>query len=229
MTCSSHIRRILLASGTVVALVFASSAQATLLTNAGFETGDFTGWTVGGNTISSGVNVDGANLSAFTQNIFDPTFQNVRSGTFAAYGIVRTSPLEQIILEQTVSVVAGQSYDVGYFVGADASNRSYGFSSGNSIVVDGTSLGLTGLGAFSTGSTSADFRHVFGTYVASASNSVTVSYTITGSGTGRAGFSFDDFYFDGAAPVTAVPEPATAFLFAGGLLGLVLARRRRAR
>jgi hypothetical protein len=203
----------------------ANAVPINLLTNAGFETGDFTGWTVGGTSVQSAVDTDGTVIPG-TEPFFGTTFQNVRSGTYGANALVRGSPGEQVFFEQAVSVIAGNTYDVGYFAGVDSPSfqvASYGFGP-TSILVDGGALALTGPTDITSGSTPGDFVHVFGNYLAGSTGLVTVSYRIAGSGTGRAGFSFDDIHFTGEA--AAVPAPATTALLALGLLGAGFRARR---
>ena len=72
-----------------------------LVANCGFETGDFTGWTLSGNTTNPGGNYYG--VDAFDAN----------SGNFGAYlsedEISSTNPL---ILSQVVPIQTGQSFNV---------------------------------------------------------------------------------------------------------------------
>lgn len=84
-------------------LCFALQASATpatpitnIVTNGGFETGDFTGWTQSGNTAFTGV-------SSFSAH----------SGDFGAFA----GPSESLgYLSQNLSTVAGQSYDLSFFL-----------------------------------------------------------------------------------------------------------------
>ncbi len=72
------------------------SSAAELVTNGGFETGDFTGWTLGGNTGFSGVNSSSAH-----------------SGNYGAYfGQVGSTGT----LSQLLNTVAGQTYTVSYWL-----------------------------------------------------------------------------------------------------------------
>lgn len=211
-------------------MLWVSPALANVLANSGFETGDFTGWTVGGNTVESGISTDGTDISTNTNNFFDPTSQNVRSGQFGAYGIVRGNPIERIFLTQTVSVAANSLYNVGFYVGVDSPFSVFAFGLGaglNEILVDGTPIaGLAGGGNLLSGSTPAAFRLVSGDFMTGAAQTILeVSYRIQGSGNGRAGFSIDDLFFTAA---NQIPEPGTLALFGLGLVGLGVARRRKA-
>ena len=200
-----------------------------MLVNSGFETGDFAGWMVGGNTVESGVSADSTDISTNTNDFFDPSSQNVRSGEFAAYGIVRGNPIERVFLTQTVSVAANSLYNVGFYVGVDSAFSVFAFSLGaglNEILVDGTPIvGLAGGGNLLSGSTSTAFRLVSGDFMTGAAQTtLEVSYRIQGSGRGRAGFSIDDLFFTAA---NQIPEPGTLALFGLGLAGLGFARRRK--
>src|SRR4051812_50164059 len=73
------------AASTVMTILFTFAAHATaggnLLVNPGFEAGDFSGWTVGGNSVQTGVARDGTPIPNVDPE-FVPALQNVRSGGF---------------------------------------------------------------------------------------------------------------------------------------------------
>ncbi|MGH7012405.1 MAG: PEP-CTERM sorting domain-containing protein, partial [Caulobacteraceae bacterium] len=72
-----------------------ASAATNLVVNPGFETGDFTGWTVSGDGIS-----------------IDSAFPN--SGTYdAAFSATSTDP-DPGVLSQTLPAILGQSYDLSF-------------------------------------------------------------------------------------------------------------------
>jgi hypothetical protein len=80
-----------------------SSVQANLVANCGFETGDFTGWTTGGNFEDTGVS-----------NSFYVYAPN--SGTYFAYlGPVGSDGT----LSQILATIPGVSYTVSWYLGSD--------------------------------------------------------------------------------------------------------------
>lgn len=92
---------------------------ANLLTNPGFETGDFSGWTVSDSS--------GFTLVSSADGIYVP-----HSGTFLAYlGAVSTIGT----VSQTFSDIAGQSYTFSYWMASDGNTPNF-FSAS----FDGTTL-----------------------------------------------------------------------------------------
>ena len=67
-----------------------------VLANPGFEAGDFSGWTIGGNSANSGVDVDGQ-LIAGTHPDFGQSFTNIHAGTFAGFALVAGTSQVQLI------------------------------------------------------------------------------------------------------------------------------------
>jgi len=217
--------------GLAACLAFSTQASAAnLLTNAGFETGTFAGWVVGGPNQGTGVDVDGAVILGAD---FGGEKVNVRSGSYAGWGVAGANKNrgQYIELTQTLNIAASSTYNLGFYTGVDSNQLRFGFGNGSfenpGIKVDGIAISVSGLGEINpgdgTGPNPGDMRHVYGTFTSGASQTtVTVSYIITGSGNSAAGWSFDDFEF--SAPV---PEPETyALMLAGlGMLGLVSRRR----
>jgi hypothetical protein len=95
--------KILLALTAAAAVSLARPASANLITNPGFETGDFTGWTLGG---FGNVGVDSS---------------NPHSGSYAAF-LGEGSP----IVKQIVNTVPGGIYTVSFWL-ANSSVGSTGF------------------------------------------------------------------------------------------------------
>lgn len=162
-----------------------------LLVNPGFETGDFTGWTVTGDSPNYGVNIAGFLI---TGGGFDgPTFVLVHSGNFAGFAIVCAIAIcnpsghrngDFLDLSQTVNLVPGVTYSVGFWVG-DGSTSAFGDSI--YISVDGVHIRLTSDPQINPG-----YQFVGGVFTASNPTAV-IAFHIQGSGEGDAGASFDDF------------------------------------
>lgn len=215
-----------------LALCLMSSAAHAALVNGGFESGDFTGWTVanvGG--AAPGVDVDGA-LIPGTVSPFPPAHVNVRSGSFAAYAVVANTNGEYLSLSQSVGIAVAGTYVAGFFMGNDSSS-SFGIDSAIAaehlaIFVDGASIGFDTRSPgnnFTTGTTPADMAE-FSADAFFSAGLHTVEFGISGSGTSRAGISVDDFFLD-APDGPKVPAPAALLLLGMGLAGAGLARRLR--
>jgi hypothetical protein len=87
---------------TLVFVVAGSAQSQNVLTNGGFETGDFTGWTLG-------KQFDGDNRCSVLQGITSAP-EDVNSGSYAAY--MNTDCVT--IFSQTLSTVVGQQYEITF-------------------------------------------------------------------------------------------------------------------
>jgi hypothetical protein len=81
--------------------------------NPGFEIHSFNGWTIGGNSLASGVAFGGTAISGGSVN--------VPSGEFAGFALVHCSSgifctSEQITLSQLVAVVPNTACSIGIFL-----------------------------------------------------------------------------------------------------------------
>lgn len=200
-----------------------------LLANPGFETGNFSGWVVGGNSIQVGVAIDGTAIPN-ADIPFPPNFQNVRSGTFAGNALIKDGfdPVERIILSQTVAVSPNQNVAVGFWMGND-SGSAFGVtidSTHTQIFIDGIGLLANSFLNIPPGANPGNFIEFSGSFSTGGRTSITVAFAINGSGTSRVGASFDDFRFVSESPV-AIPEPATLALLVLSLAGIGLGRRRK--
>jgi len=202
-----------------------------LLVNPGFETGDFTGWTVGGTSPQFGVATDGTPIPNVSP-IYSPGFQNVRSGDFAANALVRNVPfgtgdIWRIVLTQSVAVLPNRDYVVGFWLGADA---PFGFvvfvnDPHTQIFIDG--LGLLppiGFLEFPAGNGPDDFKSLSYIFNSGSRTSIDVAFAINGGTNNAPAMSFDDFF---VAEPEFVPEPGTLSLLALGCATVGLRRLRR--
>jgi hypothetical protein len=195
--------------------------------NAGFETGDFSGWTVGGPNGGSGVGADGTLVPA---GLFQPAFVNVRTGEFAAYGATAAWNLEYLSLSQTVNLAPGRhvagfwmGHDEPTLIGIDVAINLQQLA----IFVDGALQPFTTRfpgNNFPNGSASADM-YEFSSIFDHQGGAALIELRISGSGEGRSVLSVDDTFVTGVT--TDVPEPASLALLGLGLAGLGLVRRRR--
>jgi hypothetical protein len=102
------------AAGTT--MIFATSANASLVSNGGFETGDFTDWTLSGNLGTSGV-------ALWVEH----------SGNYGAYFGAAGS---QTFLTQTLATTAGASYDLSFWLENDGGSANLFTVNWNGNVID---------------------------------------------------------------------------------------------
>ncbi|GLC24977.1 PEP-CTERM sorting domain-containing protein [Roseisolibacter agri] len=220
----------LLAVVSFVGLGAVPAAAQNLLTNSGFETGTFAGYLVGGTATQYGVAIAGTVVGG-THAVYGRSEVAARSGQFGAYALVCQSRdvlegcldgPEVLTLTQTVAVTPGAQYELGLWVGARTPGSGFGVSVQNGffqLYVDG--LGLLGPSPFVLPG-DGTFQRVAASFSSGTRASVTVTYALTGSGTGRALLSADDLF------VQVVPEPSAVVLLGGGLAlaGVVRLRQR---
>jgi hypothetical protein len=214
-------------------LAFASAlrgdaAPVNLLENPGFETGDFAGWTIGGNSLQVGVSLDGTPLP-LAHPVFSGNAANARSGQYAAHGLIRTnvdfvSPFTEIVtLSQFISVAPNQTASIGFYLGSDASER-YGATIGDDylqVFVDGIGLFPSGHSNIAYGDGPDDFTLIDAAFNTGLRTQLEITFVISGSGTGRVNASFDDFF------VYAVPEPGGCAILCTGATAIATVMRRR--
>jgi hypothetical protein len=206
-----------------------------VLTNPGFETGDFAGWAIDGSSTQFGVAADGVLIAG---DEFGQGVSNVRSGVYSAYAQVKGNPQTVLTLSQTIAVLPGESVDLGFFVG-HAEGTAIGVNGGTGslkhtkIIVDGVELALNnGDLDIPGGQDPSDFLQISGVVNTGTRTELNVTFQLDGSGTKFADNSFDDFYAITENPLVAngVPEGGATILltFAAATATLAAARKRGA-
>jgi hypothetical protein len=167
-----------------------------LLQNPGFETGNFTNWTVGGTSPTNGVGTVGTPIPADASGTVI-----VHSGSYAAFAAVNSEQGgPHLILSQTVAVVPGKTYDIGFWTGFGGVSVGDGHCV---ITVNGWVYNVP----YGTSETNTyEFRDTTWTAPAGVIN-VPVIFTLEASGSGTAGISFDDFQVTTIPTITAVWTP----------------------
>jgi hypothetical protein len=213
---------------TLIVLVFfvgpATAKAANLLLNPGFESGDLSSWTVGGNNGGFGVNINGVVLPVTgtpdAPGLFYSSQQNVRSGNFAAYAITAGDSQpgfnEYASFSQHLSLQSG-TYELGFWLSTIDSNGGVGLYSAMSsgrlgIYVDGIQIPFT-IAPLSSSTLTSDWVE-FASQDFLTSGVHSIQFDISAGGTARVGVSLDDTF------VEAVPEPSSVALLTFGLMPL---------
>ncbi len=183
-------------------LSFAGQSKADLIVNGGFETADFTGWTVNAGATGVAGNFDG----------YRPHSGNF----FAALGHVGT-PIGSI--SQSITTTVGDSYTLSLFLGSDgALPNQFVVQWNGTTLYDQSSLPDT------RSNPSGQYNLLSFTVVGTGSDTLTFLER-----NDPAYLALDDVTLV-LAPTNAVPEPASMVLVAMGGLGMAGVRfiRRRA-
>jgi hypothetical protein len=183
----------------LVATTMMSVAEANLISNGGFETGDFTGWTQFGNTEFS--EVDNLTPHSGTYGaFFGPTVVNGYGG-----------------IEQSFATVIGEVYNLDFWLQDEADSLSV--TKPNSFEVSITGSPITSLFSL-TDAPAFSYRNFTASFTA---DSVTTTLKFTFQHDPN-GWDLDDVSVL-ARSVSNVPEPSTWTLLGMGLLALSMSVR----
>jgi hypothetical protein len=199
-----------LASGAALANTSqCDSNPADQVVNCGFETGDFTGWTLGGSS-----------AALLQTNLYGIDAYNPYSGSYDAFFGTQGATLgthlstDSITLTQMMDLEIGRAYTISFELDQDTP-LSTGYTNYFNASINGTSLlTLSGVGV-----TGGYVQESF-TYTATTS---ALSPLVFASQNDAGTWFLDDIV------ISQVPEPASMAMFGVGLLALAgLSRRRRA-
>jgi hypothetical protein len=181
------------------------SVAGNIVQNCGFESGSLANWAIGGNAAGGTPNSYGV----------DNTMPN--SGQDEAYFGAVGSPIS---LSQTVAALAGEKYQVSFYLDQNSQDNTGGYVHSFDVSFDGALLDSNSNVSYSGGYS----KYTFTATTAPSNNSDVLKFDFQND---------DDFFFLDDVSVTALgaaaPEPASFLLVVPALAGMFLiARRRRA-
>jgi hypothetical protein len=177
-------------------------AQANFINNGGFETGDYTGWTLSGNT--SGL---------FVRTSGQPGGYDPNSGTFFAAG----GPAGSLgFISQTFSDTAGQDLQISYYFASNGTTpNEFEVLYNAAVLFDQSDIPATGV--------SSPWPYVNHTFNVTATGSDTLEF---GFRDDPSVLALDDVSVN---PLSTVPEPFSFLMVSTGLASLGLIRLAQAR
>jgi hypothetical protein len=196
--------------GVLGVLLFSGTASADLVTNGGFETGNLTGWTTTGDPADIFVCGSGGSVGCLSLVRFQLSGAPHSGGDALAFG-----PASPGSIQQTLTAVAGQSYDISFWV---ETCPDFGPCNPNDLTA---SFGGTTLMSQSDIAPSSWQQFVFDDVTATSNSTV---FEFSGENP-QSYFLIDDVSV--TPSVASVPEPSSIMLMAGTLIWVVASLSRR--
>jgi hypothetical protein len=197
-------------------LLQSGASQANVLLNSGFESGDFTNWTVntGGDVTYPQVVIAYNQSGEYPTGAFgEPIPAAPGGGDYGAYFVSDTATQS---ISQSISLTQGQNYQVSFQVYSPDNGRNNPFDATLQSSVDGV------LSPLFTAKTLASGWTLYSAIFAASAGPYTFSLNFDGQGVPAADFVLDN------ASVAAVPEASTWAMMILGFVGVgFLAYRRR--
>jgi len=205
-----------LAGAVLVGLALQTGAsKAAIVNNGGFETGDFTGWTVTSTADHPQVVIPYNSTATYPNGAYGEPIPAAPGG--GNYGVYFVSDTGTDTISQQVSLVAGQSYLISFDLYGPTNGRANAFDATLQSAVDNFTSPLFSAKALASG-----WTVYTGYFVADANSPYTLQFTFNGLGLPASDFVLDN------ANIQAVPEPATWAMMILGFLGVgFVAYRRR--
>ncbi|MFC1632023.1 PEP-CTERM sorting domain-containing protein [Candidatus Omnitrophota bacterium] len=202
----------LLVLALAILIIGVSQNAYALLSNPGFESGDFTGWTA---TVPSGGSA--AVVTAHTG--FYSTVYGPVSGSYFAE-LKTDGPGSYTTLAQAIAVAAGEVIDG--WAAFDARDYIDDHAMVRILASTGTPIATPWYASVSGMGSYVDGPWTRWTWTASTAGTYTVEYSVTNYGES----DLDSYALFDAGP-NVIPEPASLSLLGIGLLGLISRRRKK--
>jgi MYXO-CTERM domain-containing protein len=201
--------KVRLVPSSLVAIVFtvglAANLRAATVQNAGFETGDFTGWTTFGDQTFTGV------TSSVCPGLFAVVTCTPESGAFAAY----FGPTPSGGVSQTITTIVNGTYDLDFWLNTRGDTGSGGTPNEYTVSWDGNVI------VDVVDAPAAPWTHYTINGLVATGTSTQLSFSFTDAPNW---FGLDDV---GVTDAAATPEPASLGLAGAALLALAAVRRRK--
>ena len=187
-----------------------------LFQNPGFETGDFSGWTI--SATANGLSNPPETVAYYDIDGSGP----LGSSLAAQFGVGQVSPQSGVFcgmeMTQYLSLIAGESYTFDFDLSVERISTQTNINGGTfDLIIDGSPIASWTAGQIGGSAGSNKYYHMNANYIPSASGNYMVGLRITRQYTSPGNISQ---FVDNCS---LVPEPASLSLL---LLGLLALRRR---